>query len=174
MNAKLAADRFVNYWNARRDAFGPKFIERMPLAEALNDDILALEAGLFCLLPSRGRPIVYVDPSRHTREGYSAESMLRATWYVFEVACQENGNVSNAVVEVIWNESSSIFDHDKELHDKLLYYHDTSYPTRCAAMHLCCSSPFVARFLRPVGLIMIAIAFMYGRDDSRLVFFYRY
>jgi hypothetical protein len=75
---------------------------------------------------------------------------------------------------VIWNESNSIFDHDKELHDKLLYYHDTSYPTRCAAMHLCCSSPFVARFLRPVGLIMIAIAFMYGRDDSRLVFFYRY
>jgi hypothetical protein len=55
MNAKLAADRFVNYWNARRDAFGPKFIERMPLAEALNDDILALEAGLFCLLPSRIR-----------------------------------------------------------------------------------------------------------------------
>jgi len=54
-------------------------MERMSLAEALNDDILALEAGLFCLLPSRdtsGRLIVYVDPSRHTREGYSAESMV--------------------------------------------------------------------------------------------------
>lgn len=53
----------------------------MTLAEALRDDVVALETGLFWLLPSQdlsGRPILYSCPSRHTGEGYSAQSMVRA------------------------------------------------------------------------------------------------
>ena len=102
------------------------------------------------------RSVRLLSLSLHTQDTLVSSSQLRAIWYVFEVASQENGNVSNTVVEVVWNESASIFDYDKVLHDKLLYYHDTSWPTRGAAMHVCCSSPFVARFLRPVSHTMTA------------------
>ena len=89
----------------------------------------------------------------HEQDTFVASSQLRAIWYVFEVASQVNGNVSNTVVEVVWNGSASIFDYDKVLHDKLMHYQDTCFPTRCSALHVCCSSPFVARFLRPVSYI---------------------
>lgn len=54
---------------------------RMTLAEALRDDLVALEAGLICRLPHldlSGRQIIYAEPSRHTRHGYTSESMVSA------------------------------------------------------------------------------------------------
>jgi hypothetical protein len=81
MNAKLAAHRFVNYWESRREVFGPdKYLQRMTLSEALRDDLVALETASHCLLPNldaNGRPILYNNPPRHTREGYTSESMVR-------------------------------------------------------------------------------------------------
>jgi hypothetical protein len=80
MNAKLAAERFVNYWKARRDLFGEeKYWQRMILSEALRDDIVALEAGVFSILPHRdlsGRHILFVHPTRHSREGYDTDSLV--------------------------------------------------------------------------------------------------
>ena len=60
--------------------FGPdKYLQRMTLSEALRDDLVALESCVFCLLPrldKSGRQVLYLDPSRHTREGYSSESLV--------------------------------------------------------------------------------------------------
>ena len=78
---QLAAQRFVKYWEGRREVFGPeKFVMRMTLAEALRDDVVAIEAGMCCLLPQpdlHGRQVFYLEPRRHTREGYTSESMVR-------------------------------------------------------------------------------------------------
>jgi hypothetical protein len=60
--------------------FGPeKYLMRMTLGEALRDDLVALETCVFCLLPqldASGRQVLYLDPSRHTREGYTSESLV--------------------------------------------------------------------------------------------------
>jgi hypothetical protein len=70
----------VNYWEARREVFGPeKFMLRMTLSEALCDDLVALETCACRLLPhldTSGRQILLWEPLCHTREGYTSESMV--------------------------------------------------------------------------------------------------
>jgi len=70
----------VSYWEGRREVFGKdKFVMRMTLSEALKDDLVALEAGMYTILPHpdlSGRPLLYMEPQCHTREGYSSESMV--------------------------------------------------------------------------------------------------
>ena len=49
------------------------------VAEALRDDIVAVEAGVHRLLPladAFGRRIMFIEPHRHTRRGYSSESLV--------------------------------------------------------------------------------------------------
>jgi hypothetical protein len=77
---QLAAQRFVNYFEGRREVFGPeKYTMRMTLSEAMRDDLTALETGFYCLLPHvdlSGRQIIYLEPHRHTKEGYTPESLV--------------------------------------------------------------------------------------------------
>jgi len=52
---------------------------RMILSEALQDDLVALEAGVWCLLPNldaSGRQILYLDVAHHTLNGYTSESLV--------------------------------------------------------------------------------------------------
>jgi hypothetical protein len=76
----LGAQRFVNYWESRREVFGPeKFVLRMTLSEALRDDLVAVDACLNRPLPhldKAGRQLFLTEPHRHTREGYTSESMV--------------------------------------------------------------------------------------------------
>ena len=78
---QLGAQRFVNYWESRREVFGPeKFLMRMTLSEALRDDLDAIESGVLCLLPhldSSGRQLVFFEPHRRSGELYSSESLVR-------------------------------------------------------------------------------------------------
>ena len=79
---QLAAQRFVEYWECRRQIFGDKFVLPMTLSGALRDDLAAIEAGVFYLLPRldpSGRPLILFEPSRNTRDGYTSESLVRAT-----------------------------------------------------------------------------------------------
>lgn len=76
---QLGALRFSNYWHARRDVFGEKYLLPMTLSRALEDDIAALESGVFCLLPRQdvsGRQILYLDPSRRKRGDYTSDSLV--------------------------------------------------------------------------------------------------
>ena len=70
----------MNYWESRKELFGPdKFVMRMTLSEALRDDLAAVKACIFRPLPhldASGRQLLLVEPSRHTGEGYTSESMV--------------------------------------------------------------------------------------------------
>lgn len=83
----MAAQRFVNYWEYRRELFGPdKYVQRITLSEALRDDLIALESGFYRLLPhldTSGRQLVMLEPRLHTGEGYTPESMV--SWRGFVV-----------------------------------------------------------------------------------------
>ena len=77
---QLAAHRFVDYWESRRQVFGEeKYLLPMTLSEAARDDANAIEAGMYCLLPKKdlsGRQLIFCEPHRHTGEGYTSESMV--------------------------------------------------------------------------------------------------
>jgi hypothetical protein len=77
---QLAAERFVCYWESRRALLGPdKYHLRMTLSEAFCDDVFALMSRCLTLLPypdAFGRPIVYLEPSRNTGDGYSQKSLV--------------------------------------------------------------------------------------------------
>jgi hypothetical protein len=81
MNANLAAQRFIRYWEDRKAVFGTeKFVLPMTLAGALRDDLTAIEAGVYVQLPNRdtsGRQVLWMEPHRHTKDGYSSESLVR-------------------------------------------------------------------------------------------------
>jgi hypothetical protein len=62
---------------------------------------------------------------------------VRAFWYIIEVALERSDDIGGAIVEVFWNKSASVFDHDKELHDKTLYFQDLCWPVKNA--HWCTS-----------------------------------
>jgi len=51
----------------------------MTLSEALRDDLVALQAGVCCILPYldlSGRHLLFMEPTRHTREGYTSQSIV--------------------------------------------------------------------------------------------------
>lgn len=77
---QLAAQRFINYWESRRELFGPeKFHLRMTLSEAVRDDIVALEAGVSFTLPHpdlSGRLLFLYEPTRNAGNGYTAENLV--------------------------------------------------------------------------------------------------
>ena len=62
-----------------------KFVKRMTLNEALCDDLVALEACVCRPLPrldTSGRQLLLMEPCRHTREGYTSESMVSVVWSI--------------------------------------------------------------------------------------------
>ena len=55
---------------------------KMTLSEALCDDLTALQVGWLQLLPkvdASGRQMLYFEPARHKREGYTSESLVSTT-----------------------------------------------------------------------------------------------
>ena len=71
----------MNYWESRREVFGPeKYLMRMTLSEALRDDLDALKDGVLCLLPYldlSGRQLLYFEPNLRSEGIYSSESLVR-------------------------------------------------------------------------------------------------
>jgi hypothetical protein len=88
---QLGAQRFVKYWESRREVFGPdKFALHLTLSEALCDDSVALETCVFSLLPrldASGRQLLFLNCRRHTREGYTTGSMVRVAFYGRSILC---------------------------------------------------------------------------------------
>lgn len=64
----------------RKKLFGPdKFTMEMTLSEALKDDIVALEAGVYHLLPLKdlsGRQVIFEILHNHTGVGYTSDSLV--------------------------------------------------------------------------------------------------
>lgn len=75
----MAALRYALYWECRKEVFGEKYLMRMTLSEALKDDSVALGIGMYTILPHRdvsGRLVLYMEPGRHSRDGYTSESLV--------------------------------------------------------------------------------------------------
>lgn len=83
-DAVLAAQRFVSYWEERRNVFGPKkFVMKMTLGDALANDLEAIRDGVIRLLPSvdeSGRRMLFIQPSNRTKGRYSSESLVCCTY----------------------------------------------------------------------------------------------
>lgn len=127
----------------------------MTLTGALRNDIAALEAGVFCLLPKTdvsGRPLLYLEPARHTREGYTSASLLRAVWYTIEVAAQKRtkDNSNSSVVQVMWDLKTSLFDYDRRACDRMIYFDTSAWPIKISAFHACCSPAFMTQIIKPL------------------------
>jgi hypothetical protein len=107
MNVKLAADRFIHYWEARLEVFGSdKYTLPITLGGAMKDDIYALEAIEYRVLPQTdlsGRQILYSVPHSRGGKGLTAQNLVRVFWYSAEVMSQENTDVNQGCVQVIWN-----------------------------------------------------------------------
>jgi len=69
---------------------------------------------------------------------------------VIEVAAQSNTDIDSGIVEVMCNWTSSLFDYDPQVHDRINYFRDYAWPIRVAALHVCCTPGFVIRFVKPV------------------------
>jgi hypothetical protein len=154
MNAQLAAIRFVRYWQERRELFGPeKFTNCMSIDGALCDDVIAIEKGWMQLLPkldASGRQLMYLEPARHDKEGYTSESLLRAAWYVIEVACRSNKDIDSGVVQLVWGENSTVWDYDQYLHRRINDFESTCWPCRFDCFHCFSETKFLFHIFRPI------------------------
>lgn len=88
------------------------------LNEALCGDTEAahaLETGVIQLLPHldlSGRQLLFLHPCRHTKNGYSSAALLRAVWYMIEVAAHEKQqDIEGGIVEIVWDKESTVWDY---------------------------------------------------------------
>jgi hypothetical protein len=169
MNAKDAAERFVRYWEGRREVFGnDKYVLPMTLSEALKDDLAAIEAGVYLPLPKKdlsGRSMMYLEPHRNTGKGYSSESLLRAFWFAMEVSSQSNTDINAGVCQIIWDKGSSPFDFDRYAWQGYISHLTHSWPMKPTAIHACCTPSFVIRIIKP-----ILFYFMDREGRARVIF----
>jgi CRAL/TRIO domain len=104
-NEKLAAKRYVKYWENRVAIFGPiKAFQRLSLDEALRDDTLALNTGFVTLTLTQdesGRNIIYVDPTKQDIGTYTTESMARVIWYILHAALEDDTSQKKGVIFVV-------------------------------------------------------------------------
>jgi hypothetical protein len=162
MNAKRAARRFVNYWEGRLEIFGSeRYVLPITLNEALAGDIdaiHALESGLLKLLPHRdisGRQILFLEPCRHTKIGFSSAGALRAVWYIIEVAASEKEqDVESGVVEIVWDKNSTVWDYDSQVYSRWTYFETYAWPIQITAFHVCLPPPFILRVINPIMMAL--------------------
>jgi hypothetical protein len=155
LDVQLGAQRFVNYWQRRRQIFGPtKYILPMTLRGALSDDLAAMEAGMFQILPRldlSGRALLFVDSHRNTRRGYSSESMLRVLWYMLELISEKTTDSSSGFILLMWDGDTSIADFDLKLFEHASRLEcSRCYPVKALTNHLCSLTYFVRKIMKPI------------------------
>lgn len=98
--------------------FGPEKAF-LPLTQeaALKDDCVALSTGFFTLVghkDSSGRSIIFGDPTRQDLSKYTTNSMIRAIWYMFHSALEDEDTQKRGLVFVsdLSNISFHMLDHE--------------------------------------------------------------
>ena len=81
-----------------------------------------------------------------------------------EVLAQENNDMNSGAVMVVWDKRWSIWDYDREVYDRMVYFEANCWPVKLLAHHICGSSVFSFRFLKP-----IVYALVDKRTRSRIV-----
>ena len=54
----------------------------------------------------------------------------------------------------MWNRSSTIWEYDHTIHDRINYFQEEAWPVRVAALHVCCSSSFIIRIIKPIMMAL--------------------
>jgi hypothetical protein len=100
-NVRHAAVRIVAYFEAKLELFGlEKLTKYITQSDLDKEDLACLESGISQLLPVRdttGRTILCVIPS-YTPEGTSAQARLRSTWYITQIALEDEETQKRGVV----------------------------------------------------------------------------
>jgi len=101
-DVKGAAKKLADYWTKRVELFGEKAYMPMTLDGALKDDWDALTVGVWRLAgnDSKGRRIVFADPSLHDSSFCSIDALARANWYVIHAALEDEQTRREGVVFV--------------------------------------------------------------------------
>lgn len=83
---------------------------------------------------------------------------LRAFWYCFEVASQEDDDTCSGIVYITWAKGSSIWDytHDQVAYDSLVRFEKTCLPVRRAFSHVCCPSSVMLKTIRPIVFALLS------------------
>jgi hypothetical protein len=83
-----AADRVARYWSIRQHLFGPKAFLPLTLTGALADDVEFLRKGFVYLQcrDRRGRPVLFFDRVRCTKETVPRQVAMRCCFYALSIA----------------------------------------------------------------------------------------
>ena len=128
--------------------FGPtKAFEPLTLSGALRDDMAALQLGLMRLTGTKdpmGRSILFGDPSKLDATKYSRESIVRATWYTFHCALQDEPTQKHGVVMMVYPHHVQLHQLDRKLMKLNTECIKGAIPVRLAAFHVCHPPTFFA------------------------------
>jgi len=66
-----------------------------------------------------------------------------------EVAAKDNTDIGSGVVLVVWDKHSSILDYERKVWNPFMRFMTLVWPIKNAAIHSCCTPPFVVRLIKP-------------------------
>jgi len=150
----------------------------MKLSGALSDDLAALEASTFCVLPYvdlSGRQLLFSIPHSRAGKGITAERLvsvalnnrffvshdvsshmalqflqLRIFWYAAEVISQDSTDVVSGYVHTVWMKDASVWDFDIPAYKRLSYFEKSCWPVKAAVVHACCPTALSMKILKPI------------------------
>jgi hypothetical protein len=121
-----AAQRLLEYWNLRKELFGPvRAYQPMTLKEAMAEDLETLWKGpVYNLPPDRhGRPVLFIDRIRMTAKVASRESLARCVFYVASVAsAQLNCSPRSEVDGIVYLINARVSDHKSSQNQPRLFF----------------------------------------------------
>lgn len=72
-----------------------------------------------------------------------------------EVLAQENTDMNSGAVMVVWDKNSSIWDYDRKVYDRMVYFEAQCWPVKLLAHHICGSAVFSFRLLKPIVYALV-------------------
>jgi hypothetical protein len=87
-NPWAAADRVARYWSIRQHLFGSKAFLPLTMSGAMAGDVEFLRKGFVYLQQRdrRGRPVLFFDRIRCTKETVPRQAAMRCCFYAFSIA----------------------------------------------------------------------------------------
>lgn len=157
-NEKRAARRYVKYWDRRLQVFGPeKAFLPLTLDGALKDDEVALSVGFMTLNKRKhesGRNIIFADPAKQQFDKYSTDSMIRAIWYIFHTALEDEETQKQGVVFLCDLSKAAVNLLDHELCRVVALSVTGCIPVRLSGIHGC-YPPAVFWILFPIIKVLL-------------------
>ena len=158
--------------------FGPKrAFQPLTLEGGLKDDFVALEIGFFRLVPNKdasGRSIITGDPTCQDFTKYTTKSMIRAVWYMFHAALEDEVTQKRGVVFVADLTSANIRLLDHELARTMALSVTGCIPVRLSGIHGC-KPPLLFWAIYPVLKVLMGeklrkrVMFHSGKSRSLLL-----